>query len=828
MKLYSVLLFIFFFHSAHAEPVIFCDVSKGLELINQATYSELQIEKILVDCDKVLPDDLSVLLLHGLNARKQALQTKQYATAIEWLEKAHNAAPRNVAITLELASTYEMANNLSKASQIYQLVLLQSPQNRTSLLGQARIFRLQDQLNQATGIYKNLLMHNPYDVDAINGLAWIKAAEKDLTSANNYFQETLKIQPENQEALLGLKKIKQTQEQALGANPLCDAMKGLIMLNQEHPPLDKINSILQLCANNQITNTDTLLLRGLLARKEAAETNKHYKTAISWLKKAMKLAENKNLAPAFELATTYEWAAQPKESQLIYQHILSQDKMNRTALLGLARTCRMMSQWNQASSIYHQLLTNNAKDVDALIGLGWIELAKSRFDSATRYFTDSLTIQPLNEEAKLALKKVAEAKQHPAPPLLSAADRGLILLNQKNPPLDKIQVLLRYADAHEPNSTSTLMLHGLLARYFKDYKPAILWLRRAVQTAKPGNFKPALELALTYEWASELKSALYVYQEILFKKPNEQSALLGRARVLRASYQISQSKAIYQQLLNQSPEDVDVLNGYGETLLANYEFKQAREVFNDVLTLSPENKQTAKDLEILNKATKNILGLTGGHYSVPPQSADGINLFYFRNLNASDGLTLFATHNTKQIESGFGVGPTLLPNNSLLLGYQRIIPQKYNWQFSYDARQHNGLPFEHRAFGLGGLFLHPNLEWFNGFRLISPKPWNTRLYISGLTAYTSLPANVTVTGFWTEQQIGGYSSSYVLDLSKEFSNRFFYDLGTSYLPQQQNSWEVHGKLLLPIVRNLALVTEVSHYFFNDSTFITAGWRIYWA
>ena len=693
MKLFSVLLLMFCFQSAYAGAVIFCDVSKGLELINQETYSESQIEKILMDCDKVSPNDSSVLLLHSLDARKKSSQNKQYATAIEWFEKAHHTAPQNVAITIELASTYEMANNLPKAAQIYQSVLLQNPQNRAALLGQARIFRLQAQLNQAADIYKNLLTNNPYDVDALNGSGWVKAAEKDLKSANNYFQETLKIQPENQEALLGLKKIKQTQEQALSTNLLCDATKGLILLNQEHPQLDKINSILQICERNQIMNTDTLLLHGLLARKVASETNKDYKTAISWLQKAIQSAEKKNQAPALELATTYEWAAQPKEAQLIYQHLLAQDKMNRAALLGLARTLRMRSHFEQASLIYHQFLTKNAKDVDALIGLGWIELAKSNFDLATRFFTDSLKSQPLNAEAKLALKKVAEAKRHPVPPPLSKADRGLILLNQKNPPLDKIQALLRYADIHEPNSTSTLMLHGLLARYFKDYKSAILWLRRAMQTAKPGNYMPALELAVTYEWAAELKSALFVYQEMLFKKPNDHSALLGKARVLRALYQIPQSKAIYQQLLNKSPEDIDALNGYGETLLTNYEFKQARNVFNKALTLSPENKQTSTDLQILNKATKNILGLTGGYYTVPPRSAEGMNLFYFRNLNATDGLTLLVTHNTKQIESGFGMGPTLLPNNSLLLGYQRIVPKKYSWQLSYDARQHNSLPF---------------------------------------------------------------------------------------------------------------------------------------
>ncbi|MDI1353194.1 MAG: hypothetical protein PSV35_10590, partial [bacterium] len=75
--------------------------------------------------------------------------------------------------------------------------------------------------------------------------------------------------------------------------------------------------------------------------------------------------------------------------------------------------------------------------------------------------------------------------------------------------------------------------------------------------------------------------------------------------------------------------------------------------------------------------------------------------------------------------------------------------------------------------------------------------------------------------------IGGYNSSYSLDFSKEYNSHLFYDFGPSYLIEQR-SMEVHGKLIMPIFKNQALVTQVSHYFFNNSTFFNAGWRIYWA
>jgi tetratricopeptide (TPR) repeat protein len=454
---------------------------------------------------------------------------------------------------------------------------------------------------------------------------------------------------------------------------------------------------------------------------------------------------------------------QPEHAEPIYQALLLTHPQNRAALLGRARILRQDKRYDPALAIYNAFLAQDAHDIDALNGLGWTALAQQHLQTARRIFKEILTIQPDNKEALLGLK---DSKQ--APPIEAVKPPRVV----------------------DPDA-------------------------------------PALHLAARYESAASYKQALLIYQRLLAKNPSNKAALLGSARVLRFTYQIKPSLLIYQQLLAQYPKDIEVLSGLGETYLANYELDKARALFNKIERSHPENKQVRADLSLLNQTTNNILDVSVGHYSVPPATSDGLNLYYFRNLNATDGWTLLGTHNTKQIESSFGAGSALLPNNSLLMGYQHLVPKQYGWQASYDARQHDGLPFEHRLYGSTNLYLQPNLEWFGGVRLAAPSIWNTQLLISGLNVYTSLPVNCTVTGFWAFQEIGGYTSSYSLDLSKEYNSHLFYDLGPSYLVEQQ-SWEVHGRLIFPIFKTQALVFQASHYMFNNSTFINAGWRMYWA
>ncbi|MDI1351252.1 MAG: tetratricopeptide repeat protein, partial [bacterium] len=377
MKLFIILIF-FYLEVLHANPIL-CDVSQGLDLINRSRYSPAQIEMILNSCDKVSPNNPDVLLLHGLVARNN----KQYPLAIEWFAKAKAEAPKKLAILLELATTFELAHQPEKAKQLYEFILLQNPHNRPALYGLARIFRIEGAYNQAATIYQDFLVKDSRDVDALNGLGWVYAAQNKFAVANRFFTNSLEIQPQNEEALDALDKMKRTQVQQQGFSPTCEANKGLLLLNQNLPPIMEIKTILKHCSTNKIDNKETQLLQGLLARHEAAHS-KHYDRAINWLQKAVKSAPNDyNLA--LELAITYEWAGQVKNAELLYQKIIAHEPTNRGALLGQARVFRLLKNITAARTIYQQLMGGNAKDVDALNGLGWIALEQKNRQSAIQF-----------------------------------------------------------------------------------------------------------------------------------------------------------------------------------------------------------------------------------------------------------------------------------------------------------------------------------------------------------------------------------------------------------------------------------------------------------
>lgn len=841
MKYKGLLLFAFCIVKGYANPVALCDSAKGLELLSQVHYVPAQVEMILKGCDQVSPGDAEVLLLHGLLARDQAKKDHNFKLALDWLEKAHQRDPNNTTISQELAATYELAHNLSAALPIYQMILAKDAAHRGALLGTARIYRLMQQFSKALSIYDYLLASSPGDVEALNGLAWVKSGQNQRAAAIHFFQESLKIQPYNPEALKGLKALMATNAEAQQADTQCNAAAGLVLLKQTPLPISSIQAILEQCKVHQIDTTETRLLQGLLARTTGLRTHE-FKEAIFWLQKAMQSAQNNDPGPALELAVTYEWDKQLAKAKALYEGLLIRQPTLSVALLGKARVLRTEQDYKEASKIYDQLLQWNKDDIDALNGLGWIALSKNNFLQAEAYFNQVLTIEANNPEALIALQQIKKAGQHfeaiqrQVRAILKShlsessacdANLGLLLLNKKQVNLIQINAILRQCDRLQPQEITTLMLHGLLARQYKQYQEAIRWFTLAQQRAGINNTIPLTELAVTYEWDHQPKKALAIYEQLLFINPQEIAALLGQARVLRALYDIQPSIASYNKILQKNPKNIEALTGLGESLLADYQLDAAKAVLQKSLALSPHNPQTQNDIAMLNNTTKNMLGISGGHYSVPPQDSDGLNVFYFRNLNATDGLTLYATHNTKQIESGFGTGPTLLPNNSVLLGYQHLVPQQYGWQVSYDARQHDGLPFEHRVYGLANIFITDNFQWFNALRIILPNPWNTQLFISGVTAYTPLPFDITLTGFWAQQQIGGKNETYALDFSKEYSNRLFYNVGPSYLPRE-DSWEIHGRVIVPTFKNQALVAEYSHYFFNKSTFATLGWRFYWA
>lgn len=840
---YSIILFLWGHYSllnAYNGSTI-CNTNNGLTLLNQANPPLTQIQSILDACDKSMPNDMQVLLLHGLLARTEGMKNNQYSQAISWLEKAKAVAPSTTNIpALELAVTYEWANQPKNAQTIYEQILTQTPDLRPALLGLARTATTMHDLDKAQALYKKLLSVNNEDTEALNGMGRVMMAYKEFDEAATYFQHVLTLQPNNNDAQIGIKQVKQLAGQAIQLDstiaPIftCDTAQGLKLVNQPTPPLLLVQQILLNCDREKDNSVQVLLLHGLYER-----TKKKYPQAIAWLKKAKAVAAVDNPTPALELAVTYEWSHLYLTAKSIYEGLLATKPDLRPALLGKARIDLWQNENPAAQLIYTTLLRKNPQDVDALNGLARVQLAEGNYSVAKNYFAQVLRIQPKNKDAQIGMQQANLAKtasqtakaepppEVPAKPSPCDTARGLVLINAKKPQLNEVQHLLNYCDQLKPHDPQVYLLHGLLARSQKNYSAAIRWLEQAKSAAPDNDPVPTQELALTYEWSVQLKKAQTLYQELLHKNPKSRPALLGAARVETAEYHIHIARLIYTQLLTTNPKDVDALNGMGRLQMTDKKFKQARTYFNEALQLKPENSDSMRGLAQLNNSTRYMASFNQGQYRVQGQQSDSSVLYGYADINATDRIIGIATHNSKQLQLDLTVEPTVLPNNSIFLGYQHQMPGKYGWGMSYDVRQHNSLPVESRAGGTGNIYLLSALQWFGGFWAGFPSPWNNQLYFSGLTYYTKLPVNISVTGFWGNQELGGQTSTYVVDLSRELANSAFYNLGASY-NSTQKFWGYHGRIIWPTFKHQAIEGSIEHYNFNAITIFGVGWRVYWA
>lgn len=813
-----------------------CNAAQGIALVNHDIGNIAELNRIVSACDQAAPNSMQTLLLHGLIARKEALTTQNFQAAIDWLTKAKQAAtPDDTAPALELAVTYEWANQFDQAKLIYLDLLKRNDALQSAWLGLARVAAAKQQFDEAKNIYTQLLQKNPHDFQALNGLANIELALGQKDDAKAHYEQVLQLIPNNPDATQGLQKIT-ASEPTFKLSPLfCQANKGLQLLTQPNVNLNQLDAILRVCDKELPNNATVLLLHGLVERKRAIPTQ-HFQPAITWFKKATQRAEKNNLAPMLELAVTYEWAGQFDNADAIYDAILKRKRGFRPALLGSARVAAYKKEIDLAINIYQSLLVKNPNDIDALNGLARVKLIQKQDDEAKKLFTKVLQIHPNDAEAELGLKQIAASAVKPQtiaktkpPVILCEANEGLRLLNEPKPPYQKIDAILAKCDKNTPHDVQALLLHGLLARKYgmatKQYQTAIIWLKQAALVAAPDNDAPALELAVTYEWSGRPQDAALIYQKILAKNPPSRPALLGMARIYLATYQIKKATAIYEELLANHPHDKDALNGLAWVQLSNKDFKGARQHFEQVLSLDANNAEAKQGLALLQELTRYVLTIDGGQYSVGKTSSKSASINFYADINATDQLLFQATHNSKEIQLSLVLDPTILPKNSLLAGYQHQIPNRYGWGVSYEYRERLKFPVEHRIALNANVFFLDNLQWFIGGREGFPSPWNNQLFLSSLTWYTSLPVNFTLTGYWGIQQTGGGNSAYSFDLSREFANRAFYNAGTSYSPSQK-SWSLHGRFILPLFKNQGLEGLYEHDYFNDTTIYSLGWRIY--
>jgi len=196
---------------AHAQPG--CDIDEAQRLFGQQPRPTAEVERLLVDCQKVGSSDYRVYMFLGVMARDAGEPER----AIEFLKKAHDMAPEAPNPALELAFTLE-AKHAREAGRLYDEILKRDPSSRPAMLGLARVARSQNRLDDAHALYQRLLEANPKDPEALNGMAWLALASRNREQARAGFDYVLTLDPGNEEAKVGLSKAPDVYRYLFDAN----------------------------------------------------------------------------------------------------------------------------------------------------------------------------------------------------------------------------------------------------------------------------------------------------------------------------------------------------------------------------------------------------------------------------------------------------------------------------------------------------------------------------------------------------------------------------------------------------------------------------------
>ena len=383
----------------------------------------------------------------------------------------------------------------------------------------------------------------------------------------------------------------------------------------------------------------------------------------------------------------------------------------------------------------------------------------------------------------------------------------------------RIEALL--SDCVSANSTDyrVPLLRGVLARDRGDLRAAAALLLASHDLA-PTEATPMLELAITDEWLGALAAADQLYAQVLTLDPASRPAILGRARVARARYRLTDAAAYYQRLLNVNANDVDALAGMAWVMLAENRFDESRALFGRVLVLAPGNTDATTGLADVAQGWRDRYDLGSGYTNAPSGIAwSGIAAASFKT-SAFDTLELGAVHNSNEISTPDFLYQRTLATDDFHVGYIHQVPAQYSWSVGYDERLYHSLSDQHWLQVGGSAYVTPRVQTFATYRQSFGAPeWNDYLATAGVIVPISRTWDVQTTGY-----IGTYrpeispgtfaplrsADAVGLDLQNQVPGRAFFTAGVSYSDSGVVNFDLHARAIIPISPGAAIAASWEH------------------
>jgi len=454
----------------------------------------------------------------------------------------------------DLAVYYYKAGNQLKSLAHYEKAHKLAPRNITFLKNLADFYIVElEWADDAISIYLDILKDNPFDIETLNALGAISLQIGRREQARQYYARALQLAPASRDARQGF--------QMLGL-PVPQADTPIFEVTVSPDAHRSVTFAPDPCL---VVPQAGLSTAGPTATPEELYQDAARKINLGQTADAMRQLEElvavfPDFAPAHndlgvlcQQAGKLEEAHRHQERAALIAPANSIYQKNLADLLYLG-----FQEYEKALSIYVQLLSKNPRDIETLKAVAHVCIELGKTDDAGHFLERILDIQPWDQDARAALKKISENKiaelqqvavPNTAPEELYAKAQQLAGEEKFDEAIFMLEQLIKQCETFAVAHNDL----GVLKYRNGDVQGALDCYEKAVKL-EPVNAAFKKNLAdLYFVELGRTDEAINIYLELLKVQPRNIETLENLGHICKAIGRMDEAKIFYRRALEIEP-----------------------------------------------------------------------------------------------------------------------------------------------------------------------------------------------------------------------------------------------------------------------------------
>jgi tetratricopeptide (TPR) repeat protein len=251
------------------------------------------------------------------------------------------------------------------------------------------------------------------------------------------------------------------------------------------------------------------------------------------------------------------------------------------ALRGLGESRRRQGLFAEALTFFTQALTLNPNDVPARVGLAQSLRGQNQFAQAGEQVQSVLSLEPANIPARVLSAQLL-------------ADTG-----QTAEANTQLNALVSSLPANAPLESYTQL--ALALNSVNNYPASLDLLSRAV-AQYPTEPSVARLRAETLGFAGQTDESVTAFDALLSTDPNDNDALLGKARVFNYANRLPEAEATYRQVLSAQSSNFSALSELADVLGRRGNFSEGITLYGQAIGQNPGDLPTRVNLARLQRS----------------------------------------------------------------------------------------------------------------------------------------------------------------------------------------------------------------------------------